>query len=231
MKSLLRLSARLLSQEENFRYKRYSVLYGRLLKIQRKKREESMGLRFRKSFKIAPGVKVNLNKKSSSVTFGGKGAHYTVNSKGRKTTTVGIPGTGMSYTSTTSSQKAKKSKGNKDYGKYASDNHINYDFADILSEKEFEMYIKYTKDGFIFDASPSAIVTPSGRETKIASYKIAHAISLILSIVILLFALIGLVVSIPTGIVFLVVAAIIYFPFRSYGRMVKIHRKIFANRA
>ena len=36
-----------------------------------------MGLRFRKSFKVAPGVKVNLNKKSTSVTFGGKGVHKT----------------------------------------------------------------------------------------------------------------------------------------------------------
>ena len=39
-----------------------------------------MGLRFRKSVKVAPGVKLNLNKKSTSVTFGGKGAHYTVSS-------------------------------------------------------------------------------------------------------------------------------------------------------
>jgi len=57
-----------------------------------------MGLRFRKSFKIAPGVKFNLNKKSAGLTFGGKGAHYTINSRGRKTATVGIPGTGISYT-------------------------------------------------------------------------------------------------------------------------------------
>lgn len=53
--------------------------------------------RFRKSIKIAPGVKLNLNKNSTSITLGGKGAHYTVNSKGTKTTTVGIPGTGLSY--------------------------------------------------------------------------------------------------------------------------------------
>ena len=31
-----------------------------------------MGLRFRKSFKIAPGVKFNVNKKSVGMTFGGK---------------------------------------------------------------------------------------------------------------------------------------------------------------
>lgn len=52
-----------------------------------------MGLRFRKSFKVAPGVKVNLNKKSTSVTFGGKGVHKTYSSSGKKTTSVGIPGT------------------------------------------------------------------------------------------------------------------------------------------
>lgn len=59
-----------------------------------------MGLRVKKSIKIAPGVKVNLGKKSTGVTFGGKGFHYTVNSSGRRTTTVGIPGTGISYSST-----------------------------------------------------------------------------------------------------------------------------------
>lgn len=64
-----------------------------------------MGLRFRKSIKIAPGVKVNLNKKSTSVTFGGKGVHHTVSSTGRKTTSVGIPGTGLYYTETTSGKR------------------------------------------------------------------------------------------------------------------------------
>ena len=59
-----------------------------------------MGLRFRKSVKIAPGVKVNFNKKSVGITAGVKGAHVTVNSKGRKTTSVGIPGTGLSYVET-----------------------------------------------------------------------------------------------------------------------------------
>lgn len=39
------------------------------------------------------------------VSVGVKGLRYTVNSKGRKTATVGIPGTGLSY-STTSGQKA-----------------------------------------------------------------------------------------------------------------------------
>ena len=37
-----------------------------------------MGFRFRRSFKIAPGVRVNLNKKSASVSFGTKGLKHTV---------------------------------------------------------------------------------------------------------------------------------------------------------
>lgn len=55
-------------------------------------------MRFRKSVKIAPGVKVNLNKKSTSVTFGGKGVHRTISSTGKKTTSVGLPGSGAYYT-------------------------------------------------------------------------------------------------------------------------------------
>lgn len=68
-----------------------------------------MGLRFRRSVKIAPGVKLNFNKKSVGVTLGGKGAHYTVNSKGKRTSTVGIPGTGLSYTTSSGDVKADKS--------------------------------------------------------------------------------------------------------------------------
>lgn len=56
----------------------------------------SVGVRVSKSFKVAPGVKVRVNAKSTSMPLGGKGARYTVNSKGRRTTTVGIPGSGLS---------------------------------------------------------------------------------------------------------------------------------------
>lgn len=59
-----------------------------------------MGFRFRRSVKIAPGVRLNFGKKSTSVSFGGKGARYTVSSTGKKTASVGIPGTGLSYVET-----------------------------------------------------------------------------------------------------------------------------------
>lgn len=72
-----------------------------------------MGLRFRKSIKIAPGVKVNLNKNSTSVSVGTKGKHYNVNSKGKTTTTVGIPGTGLSYSTTSGGGNKKTSRKSK----------------------------------------------------------------------------------------------------------------------
>lgn len=69
-----------------------------------------MGMRFRKSIKIAPGVKFNINKKSVGLTVGTKGAHYTINSKGKQTASVGLPGTGLSYsTSTGGSEKGSNS--------------------------------------------------------------------------------------------------------------------------
>ncbi|WP_052343579.1 DUF4236 domain-containing protein [Bacillus massiliigorillae] len=58
-----------------------------------------MGLRFRKSFKIAPGVRLNVDTKSTGLSFGGNGLRYSINSRGRSTTTVGIPGSGLSYSS------------------------------------------------------------------------------------------------------------------------------------
>ena len=58
-----------------------------------------MGFNFRKSLKIAPGVRLNITKKGlSSVSLGGRGARVNLGKKGTKTT-VGIPGTGLSYSS------------------------------------------------------------------------------------------------------------------------------------
>lgn len=58
-----------------------------------------MGLRFRKRIKLFPGVWLNLSKSGVSTSIGGKG--LTVNLKGGKTkTTVSIPGTGLSYSET-----------------------------------------------------------------------------------------------------------------------------------
>ncbi len=62
-----------------------------------------MGMRYRKSINLGGGVKLNLNKKSVGVSAGSKHMRYMVNSAGRRTTSVGVPGTGMSWRQTSSS--------------------------------------------------------------------------------------------------------------------------------
>lgn len=56
-----------------------------------------MAFRFRRSIKIAPGIRVNLNKKSTSVRIGPRGLGYTISSTGQQRVSAGIPGTGLSY--------------------------------------------------------------------------------------------------------------------------------------
>lgn len=68
-----------------------------------------MGFRMRKSFKIAPGVRLNVSKTGLGVSAGVRGARYSVHSSGRRTITVGLPGTGMSWASTSKSKSSGKS--------------------------------------------------------------------------------------------------------------------------
>ncbi len=56
-----------------------------------------MGLCFRKSITIAPGVKINLSKSGPSISFGKNGLRETISATGKSTTSVGIPGTGVYY--------------------------------------------------------------------------------------------------------------------------------------
>ncbi|MGG4409273.1 DUF4236 domain-containing protein [Niallia taxi] len=66
-----------------------------------------MGFGFRKSFKIAPGVRFNVSHRSVGVSAGVKGLRYSVNSRGQRRTTASIPGTGLSYTTTNSGRSYK----------------------------------------------------------------------------------------------------------------------------
>jgi hypothetical protein len=61
-----------------------------------------VGFRFRRTIKIAPGVRINLSKSGPSVSVGPRGAKVTVG-HGRARATVGLPGTGLSYTAVSSS--------------------------------------------------------------------------------------------------------------------------------
>lgn len=60
-----------------------------------------MGMRYRKSIGLGKGVRLNVGKGSLGISAGVKGAHVSVNSKRGVTTSVGAPGTGVSYAKTT----------------------------------------------------------------------------------------------------------------------------------
>jgi hypothetical protein len=56
-----------------------------------------MGFRFQRRIRLFPGVRINLSKSGVSTSIGTRGAHVTVG-HGQTRETVGLPGTGLSYT-------------------------------------------------------------------------------------------------------------------------------------
>ena len=64
-----------------------------------------MGFRFRKSVKIAPGIRLNFSKSGMSTSIGRRGAILNISKRGTRST-VGIPGTGISYSSYSSSKRS-----------------------------------------------------------------------------------------------------------------------------
>lgn len=59
-------------------------------------------MRFRKSIRLAPGVRINLSRSGVSTTLGGRGASVNIGRKGTRAT-VGMPGTGLSFSQQLSS--------------------------------------------------------------------------------------------------------------------------------
>ncbi|WP_295888191.1 DUF4236 domain-containing protein [uncultured Thiohalocapsa sp.] len=55
-----------------------------------------MGFRFRRSLRIAPGIRLNFGKRSMSLSLGPRGASVTIGGRGTHAN-VGLPGTGLSY--------------------------------------------------------------------------------------------------------------------------------------
>ena len=72
-----------------------------------------MAIRFRKSIKLMPGVRVSLSKSGISGSLGVNGARVSVNSKGQVRGTAGLNGTGLS--STTMLNGKSKSKATESY--------------------------------------------------------------------------------------------------------------------
>jgi len=67
-----------------------------------------MPWRFRRSVKSLPGVRWNISKRGSSITLGGRGLKTTLG-RGGVRHTMGIPGTGLSFTTSSSKRRAKSS--------------------------------------------------------------------------------------------------------------------------
>ena len=56
-----------------------------------------MGFRFQRRIRLGPGFRINLSKSGVSGSVGGRGAWFTIGPRGTRST-VGLPGTGLSYT-------------------------------------------------------------------------------------------------------------------------------------
>ena len=64
-----------------------------------------MGWRYRKSMKLLPGVRLNFGLHGMSISTGVKGFRTTYSTTGRVTRTISIPGTGISYVTTSNSKR------------------------------------------------------------------------------------------------------------------------------
>lgn len=69
-----------------------------------------MSLRFRRSMKILPGVRLNFSKSALGLSFGVPGARVSVNTRGDVYTSAGIPGTGLYNVERTSLRKGSGRK-------------------------------------------------------------------------------------------------------------------------
>lgn len=90
-----------------------------------------MGLRFRKSVSLFPGVRLNFSKGGMSLSAGVPGFRKTINTKGQVTTTTGIPGTGLYYVET-------KKRNNTPKQRTTPTRHYNYELQDQQSYYEPE---------------------------------------------------------------------------------------------
>jgi hypothetical protein len=59
-----------------------------------------MPFRFRRSIRIAPGLRLNLGRRGLSASVGGREGHVSAGTRGVRATAT-LPGTGISYTMST----------------------------------------------------------------------------------------------------------------------------------
>lgn len=116
-----------------------------------------MGLNYKKRIKVAPGVHVNVGKKSAGISIGGKYGGVSMNSKTGTTVHTSAPGTGLSYREhiSSSNSKAHAAKQSVDsYGDYEDASESTVDLstpplfldADAVASLNEKAFLAYSKD-------------------------------------------------------------------------------------
>lgn len=94
-----------------------------------------MGFRFRKSFNLGKGLKINLSKHGIGYSVGTKGVRVTKTAKGATRKTLTLPGTGLSYVTESKSDKDKKITKDRESIKDKSFDEIVDDIANSFDKK------------------------------------------------------------------------------------------------
>ncbi len=94
-----------------------------------------MGFRFRKSFNLGKGLKINLSKHGIGYSVGTKGVRVTKTAKGTTRKTLTLPGTGLSYVTESKSDKDKKITKDRESIKDKSFDEIVDDIANSFDKK------------------------------------------------------------------------------------------------
>ena len=109
-----------------------------------------MGIRFRKSVRIAKGVRLNVSKSGVSASFGGHGFTTSVGKRGVRAT-AGIPGTGISYSTKVgggSRSSARTSQAGPSKSQAAAQKAIQ-DIAKYVGQDHFEFSVAISDTGEI----------------------------------------------------------------------------------
>jgi hypothetical protein len=56
-----------------------------------------MGLRFQRRIRVFPGLRLNLSRSGVGFSVGGRGAHVGITARGQTYTSIGLPGSGLSW--------------------------------------------------------------------------------------------------------------------------------------
>lgn len=94
-----------------------------------------MGFRFKKSFNLGKGLKINLSKHGIGYSIGTKGVRVTKTAKGTTRKTLTLPGTGLSYVTESKSDKDKKITKDRESIKDKSFDEIVDDIANSFDKK------------------------------------------------------------------------------------------------